>query len=151
MARGNSIIPSSSDDSDSSDEDKPSVDELVYVVNFFEDVCPKQKVQLKVLKSKLLSFQNNYKYLLDKFETFANLNCELTTKIEQLESKTPSLTIDNNLVKKNEKLKAKLASSQDAIENLLEKMKILSIHDSELTTKLENISSTPKSILSRNS
>jgi hypothetical protein len=89
--------------------------------------------------------------LLDKFETFANLNCELTTKIEQLESKTPSLTIDNNLVKKNEKLKAKLASSQDAIENLLEKMKILSIHDSELTTKLENISSTPKSILSRNS
>jgi chromosome segregation ATPase len=151
MARGNSIIPSSSDDSDSSDEDKPSVDELVYVVNFFEDVCPKQKVQLKVLKSKLLSFQNNYKYLLDKFKTFANLNCELTTKIEQLESKTPSLTIDNNLVKKNEKLKAKLASSQDAIENLLEKMKILSIHDSELTTKLENISSTPKSILSRNS
>jgi hypothetical protein len=58
MARGNSIIPSSSDDSDSSDEDKPSVDELVYVVNFFEDVCPKQKVQLKVLKSKLLSFIN---------------------------------------------------------------------------------------------
>jgi hypothetical protein len=56
-----------------------------------------------------------------KFKTFANLNCELTTKIEQLESKAPSSTIDDSLVKKNEKLKAKLAISQDTIENLLEK------------------------------
>jgi hypothetical protein len=51
------------------------------------------------------------------------------------------------LIKKNEKLKAKLASSQDAIENLLEKMKILSIHNNELTTKLENIGSTPRATL----
>jgi hypothetical protein len=51
----------------------------------------------------------------------AYLNCELTTKIEQLESKAPSSTIDDSLVKKNEKLKAKLAISQDTIENLLEK------------------------------
>jgi hypothetical protein len=43
---------------------------------------------------------------------------------------------------KNEKLKAKLASSQEAIENLLGKMEILSIHNNELTNKLENISST---------
>jgi hypothetical protein len=47
------------------------------------------------------------------------------------------------LLKKNEKLKAKLASSQEAIENLLEKMEILSIQNNELTTKLENIGSTP--------
>jgi hypothetical protein len=46
------------------------------------------------------------------------------------------------LLKKNEKLKAKLASSQEAIENLLRKMEIRSIHNNELTTKLENIGST---------
>jgi hypothetical protein len=97
---------------------------------------------LKVLKSKLLSSQNEYKCLLEKIETFANLNCELTTRIKQIESKAPSSTTDDSLVKKNEKLKVKLASSQDAIENLLEKMKILSMHNNELTTKLEIIGST---------
>jgi hypothetical protein len=93
-----------------------------------------------VLKSKFLSSQNDYKCLLENFKIFANLNCELTTKIEQLESKAPSSTIDDSLVKKNEKLKAKLASSQDVIENLLEKIEILSIHNN----KLENIGSTPE-------
>jgi hypothetical protein len=75
-----------------------------------------------VLKSKLLSSQNDYKDFLENFKSFANLNVELTTKIEQLESKTPSSTTDDSLVKKNEKLKANLASSQDVIENLLEKI-----------------------------
>jgi hypothetical protein len=46
-------------------------------------------------------------------------------------------------LKKNEKLKYKLAISQDAIENLLEKMEILNIHNNEPTTKLESIDSTP--------
>jgi hypothetical protein len=95
------------------------------------------------LKSKLLSSKNDYKCLIEKFETFANLNCELTNKIDQLESKAPSSTTDGSLVKKNEKLKAKLASSQDVIENLLEKVEILSIHKNELTSKLESIGSTP--------
>jgi hypothetical protein len=54
--------------------------------------------------------------LLEKFETFANLNCELTTKIKQSESNAPSSITDDSLVKKNEKLKAKLAGSQEAIE-----------------------------------
>jgi hypothetical protein len=40
------------------------------------------------------------------------------------------------------KIKAKLASSQETIENFLEKMEILSIHNNELTTNLENIGST---------
>jgi hypothetical protein len=71
------------------------------------------------------------------------LNCEITTKIEQLESNAPSSTTNDSLIKKNEKFKAKLASSQEAIENMLEKMKILSIHNNELTSKLESISSTP--------
>jgi hypothetical protein len=91
----------------------------------------------------LISSQNDYKGLLEKFETFANLNSELSTKIELLESSAPSTATDNGLIKKNEKLKAKLASSQNTIENLLEKMEILSIHNDELTTKVENIGSTP--------
>jgi FtsZ-binding cell division protein ZapB len=95
------------------------------------------------LKNKLISSQNDYKSLLKKIETFANLNSELSTKIELLESSAPTTATDDNLVKKNEKLKAKLASSQEAIENLLGKMEILSIHNNELTTKLENIGSTP--------
>jgi hypothetical protein len=49
--------------------------------------------------------------LLEKFETFANLNCELSTKIEQLETSATSTAINDGLVKRNEKLKAKLASS----------------------------------------
>jgi hypothetical protein len=96
------------------------------------------------LKNKLISSQNDYKGLLEKFETFANLNNELSTKIELLESSAPSTATDDDLIKKNEKFKAKLASSQEAIENFLEKMEILSIHNNELTTKLENIGSTPE-------
>jgi FtsZ-binding cell division protein ZapB len=94
------------------------------------------------LKNKLISSQNDYKGLLEKFETFANLNSELSTKIEVLESSAPSTATDDGLIKKNEKLKAKLASSQESIENLPGKMEILSIHNNELTTKLENIGST---------
>jgi hypothetical protein len=103
LARGKSSIPSSSDDSDGDcdGEGKASLDELAHIVKFFEDVCNKQKDQLKTLKNKLLSSQNDYKCLLENFETFANLNCELTTKIDQLVSKAPSSTSDDNLVKKN--------------------------------------------------
>jgi hypothetical protein len=143
MARGKMSIPSSSDESSSDDEGRPSVDELAKAINFFQDVCTKQKAQLKTLKNKLISSQNDYKCLLEKFKTFANLNCELSTKIEQLESSATSTATDDGLIKKNEKLKAKLASSQEAIENLLEEMEILSIHNNELTTNLENIGSTP--------
>jgi hypothetical protein len=56
--------------------------------------------------------------LLENFETIANLNCELSTKIEQLESSAPSSATNDGFIKKNEKLKGKLASSQ----NLLGKM-----------------------------
>jgi FtsZ-binding cell division protein ZapB len=91
----------------------------------------------------LISSPNDYKCLLEKIETFANLNCELSTKIKQLEYSAPSSATDDGLIKKNEKLKAKLASSQEAIENLLGKMEILSVHNNKLTTKLENIGSTP--------
>jgi hypothetical protein len=84
MAKGKMSITSSSDDSssDAEGEGKPSIDELAEDVKFFQDVCTKQKAQLKTLKNKLISPQNDYKGLLEKFETFANLNCELSTKIE---------------------------------------------------------------------
>jgi hypothetical protein len=36
------------------------------------------------LKNKLISSQDDYKGLLEKIEAFANLNCEQSTKIEQL-------------------------------------------------------------------
>jgi hypothetical protein len=55
----------------------PLVNELAKAVKFFQDVCTKQKAQLKTSKNKLISSQNYYKGLLEKFETFANLNCEL--------------------------------------------------------------------------
>jgi FtsZ-binding cell division protein ZapB len=131
MARGNKSIPSSSDESSSDDEGevKPSIDELAEAIEFFQDVCTKQKSQLKTLKNKLISSQNDYRGSLEKYETFANLNSELSTKIELLESSAPSTATDDGLIKKNEKLKAKLAGPQEAIENLLEKM--------------ENIGSTP--------
>jgi hypothetical protein len=66
MVRGKISIPSSSDDSDDEcdDEGKPSLDELVHAINFFEDVCTKQKAQLKTLKNKLINSQNDYKCLL---------------------------------------------------------------------------------------
>jgi hypothetical protein len=75
MARCKMSIPSSSDEisSDDEGEGKPSVDELAEAVKFFQDVCTKQKAQLKTLKSKFISSQNDYKGLLEKFETFTNL------------------------------------------------------------------------------
>ena len=52
--------------------------------------------------------------MLEQYDTFSKLNIELSTKIEQIEDSatTNACTInDEQLVKKNEKLKEKLASS----------------------------------------
>ena len=72
--KGKMSIPSSSDESSSDDEGegKPSIDELAEAIKFFQDVCTKQKAQLKTLKNKLISSQNDYKCFLEKFETFVN-------------------------------------------------------------------------------
>jgi hypothetical protein len=51
--------------------------------------------------------------LLEQYKTFANFNVELSTEIEPLEASaiTNACTInDEQLIKKNEKLKQKLAS-----------------------------------------
>jgi hypothetical protein len=69
MARGKMSITSSSDESSSDEgERKPSVDELVEDVKFFQDVCTKQKAPLKTLKNKLISSQNDYKGLLENLK-----------------------------------------------------------------------------------
>jgi uncharacterized protein YktA (UPF0223 family) len=80
MAWGNTNDSSSSEYDSDSDDDKPSTEELVHIVQFFEEVCTKQKAQLKLLKSKLISSQKGYKILVGKFEE--NFNIEPTTKIE---------------------------------------------------------------------
>ena len=80
--------------------------------------------------------------MLEQYETFANLNVELSTKIEQLEASvsTNECTInDEQLVKKYKKLKEKLASTQDAYKCLLAKMEIMCKHCDELTTKVANL------------
>ena len=107
------------------------------------------KEKLKSLKEKLDSSQEAYKTLLEQYENFANLNVELSTKIEKLEASatTNACTInDEQLVKKNEKLKEKLASSQDGYKSLLAKMETMYKHCDELTNKvanLEAVGSTP--------
>ena len=62
--------------------------------------------------------------MVKQYENFANLNVELSTKIEQLEASatTNACTINDEQLVKNEKLKEKLASSQDAYKSLLAKM-----------------------------
>ena len=70
------------------------------------------------------------------------INVELSTKIERLDASatTNACTInDEQLVKKNEKLKEKLASSQDAYKSLLTKIEIMCKHCDELTNKVANL------------
>ena len=74
---------------------------------------------------------------------------ELSTKIEQLEvsANTNNCTInDEQLVKKKEKLKKKLASSQDDYKSLLTKMETMCKHCDVQTNKvvsLEAVGTTP--------
>ena len=52
----------------------------------FAKVCTSQQKKLEKLKEKLDSSQQAYATLLEQYETFANVNVELSTKIEQLET-----------------------------------------------------------------
>ena len=111
MAWGNESSSSSESDSD---DKMPSYDEIVQQNLNYAKVCTSQQKKLEKLKEKLDSSQEAYKTLLEQYETFANLNIELFTKIEQLEASTTTnaCTInDKQLTKKNEKLKEKIASS----------------------------------------
>ena len=90
----------------------PSYDEIVQQNLNYAKACTTQQKRLEKLKGKLDSSQEAYKTLLEQYENFANLNVELSTKIEQLEASatTNACTInDEQLVKKNEKLKRKVS------------------------------------------
>ena len=129
MARGNKKpIRSDTDNNSDSDDEMPSYYEIIQQNLNYAKVYTSQQKKLKKLKEKLDSSQEAYKTLLEQYENFANLNIELSTKIEQLKvsATTNACTInDEQLVKKNEKLKEKLASSQDAYKSLLAKMEIM--------------------------
>ena len=87
----------------------PSYHELVQENLNYAKACTSQQKKLKSLKERLDSSQKAYKTLLEQYENFANLNVELSTKIEKLEASatTNACTInDEQLVKKNEKLNA---------------------------------------------
>ena len=81
----------------------PSLNELVQQNLNYAKVYTSQQKKLKILQEKLDSSQETYKTLLEQYEIFANLNIELSTKIEQLEaSATTNACIinDEQLVKK---------------------------------------------------
>ena len=95
--------------------------------------------------------------MLEQYENFANLNVELSTKIEKLETSATinACTInDEQLLKKNKKLKKKLASSQEVYNSLLAKMETMCKHYDELTnkvTKLEAVGTTPTKAFKKSS
>ena len=69
----------------------------------FVKVCTSQQKRLEKLKEKLDSSQQDYATLLEQYETFVNLNMELSTKIEQLETSANTnncIINDEQLVKK---------------------------------------------------
>ena len=112
MARGNEI--SSSSESDRDNDDKPSYEKLVEKVQFFNELCIKQREQISELKNKCTKTKAK--------------NCDNATDKELM------FVIDN--------LSTKLASSQDAHENLLIEMKLLEEQNNEQACKLEAIDST---------
>ena len=81
----------------------PSYEEIVQQNLNYAKVCTSQQKKFKKIKEKLDSSQEAYKTLLEQYETFANLNIELSTKVEQLEASvtTNACTInDEQLVRK---------------------------------------------------
>ena len=87
MARGNKkSIPSDSDNNSDSDDELPSYEQIVQENLNFAKVCTSQQKKLEKLKEKLDSSQEAYKTLLEQYENFANLNVELSTKIEHLKA-----------------------------------------------------------------
>ena len=73
---------SSSSSESNSDEDIPFYEEIVQQNINYAKVCTSQQKKLEKLKDKLDSSQEAYKTLLEQYENFANLNVELSTKIE---------------------------------------------------------------------
>ena len=83
MAQGNESSSSSENDSD---DEMPSYNELVQDNLKYAKICTSQQKKLTLLQEKVDSSKVAYNTLLEQYETFANLNVELSTKIEQLEA-----------------------------------------------------------------
>ena len=69
----------------------------------FAKLCTSQQKKIKDLKAKVDRSQQAYNVLLEQYETYANLNMELSTKIEQLEASAntnESTITDEQLLKK---------------------------------------------------
>ena len=105
MARGNKkSIPSDSDNNSDSADELPYYEQLMQENLKYAKSCTSQQKKLKILQEKIDSSQEAYKTLLEQYETFANLNSELSTKIKQLEASatTNACTInDDKLIKKS--------------------------------------------------
>ena len=110
MARSNKKPIPSNSDSDSDDE-LPSYDEIMQQNLNFAKVCTSQQKKLEKLKEKLDSSQQAYATSLEQYETFANLNIELSTKIEKLETSanTNNCTINDEQLVKKCKIKGKVS------------------------------------------
>jgi hypothetical protein len=52
MARGNESSPSSSETDRDDDKEEPSIDELKKLIQFFNEICIKQRKQISELKNK---------------------------------------------------------------------------------------------------
>ena len=104
MARGKKKpIPSDSDNDSDSDDELPSYDKIVQENLNFAKICTSQQKKLEKLKEKLDSSQQAHATLLEQYESFVNLNMELSTKIEQLETSANTnncIINDEQLVKK---------------------------------------------------
>lgn len=59
--------------------------------------------------------------MLEEYKTFANLNVELSNKIDQYK-RSANTSTDEQLMKKKDKLKTKLGMCQDAYQSLLNKI-----------------------------
>lgn len=59
--------------------------------------------------------------MLEEYKTFANLNVELSNKIDQYK-RSANTSTDEQLMKKRDKLKTKLGMCQDAYQSLLNKI-----------------------------
>lgn len=59
--------------------------------------------------------------MLEEYKTFANLNVELSNKIDQYK-RSANTSTDEQLMKKKDKLKTKLSMCQDAYQSLLNKI-----------------------------
>ena len=76
----------------------PSYEKIVQQNLNYAKVCTSQQRKLGKIKERLDSLQEAYKTLLEQYENFANLNVQLSTKIEQFEASATTNACTINIV-----------------------------------------------------